>query len=135
MKQLFVSLLLVFAILAGSATALAQADAAGKKSKSTEKTAKATTAKEATKSTAKAADAQNPDPVVGKTTDGKAVYEGSRGGFYYMTDKGDKAYVKDFVGAKIVGKTDDGKNIYEGPKGGKFYYKDDGTKIYVKNKK
>ncbi len=38
-----------------------------------------------------------------------------------MNEKGDKTYVKDFVGAKIVGQTEDGKTIYEGPRGGHFY--------------
>ena len=74
------------------------------------------------------------DPVVGKTAAGKPVYEGSRGGFYYLTDGGNKSYVQDFVGAKIVGKTADGKNIYEGPKGGRFYYNDKGDKVYQKKK-
>jgi hypothetical protein len=85
-------------------------------------------------SKAKTATAKSDDPVVGKTADGKPVYEGSRGGFYYLTDKGGKTYVKDFVGAKIVGKTKDGLNIYEGPKGGKFYYTAKGDKVYVKGK-
>ncbi len=74
------------------------------------------------------------DPIVGKTAAGKPVYEGARGGFYYLTDGGNKSYVQDFVGAKIVGKTADGKNIYEGPKGGRFYYNDKGDKVYQKKK-
>ena len=78
------------------------------------------------------ANIRSPDPSVGKTADGKAVFEGSRGGFYYLTEGGNKSYVKDFVGAKIVGKTADGKNIYEGPRGGHFYYNDAGDKVYVK---
>ena len=78
--------------------------------------------------------AKNEDPAVGKTADGKTVFAGSRGGFYYLNDKGNKSYVKDFVGAKIVGKTKDGMNIYEGPKGGKFYYNAKMDKVYVKGK-
>jgi surfactin synthase thioesterase subunit len=74
------------------------------------------------------------DLAVGKTTDGKTVFEGSKGGHYYLNDKGDKTYVKDFVGAKIVGKTKDGQNIFAGPKGGKFYYSAKGDKVYVKGK-
>ncbi len=74
------------------------------------------------------------DDPVGKTADGKTVYEGSRGGYYYVNDKGDKTYVKDFIGAKIVGKTAGGLNIYEGPHGGRFYYNESGSKVYVKKK-
>jgi hypothetical protein len=72
------------------------------------------------------------DPVVGKTKDGKPVYEGARGGFYYLTESGNTSYVNDFVGAKIVGKTADGLPIYEGPRGGRFYYSASGEKVYVK---
>ena len=72
------------------------------------------------------------DEVVGKTEEGKQVYEGSRGGHYYLNEKGDKVYVNEFVGAKIVGKTPGGKTIFEGPRGGHFYYNDKGDKVYVK---
>jgi hypothetical protein len=123
MKRTLFVFALALAILGGSSVAAAQA----KKTKAAEKPAKAAAAKVEKKS-----DAKDADPVVGKTADGKPVYEGSRGGFYFKNDKGDKSYVKEFVGAKIVGKTDDGSNIYEGPKGGRFYYKADGTKVYVK---
>lgn len=71
------------------------------------------------------------DDAVGKTTDGKTVYAGSRGGHYYLTDKGDKSYVKDFVGAHVVGATKDGRPIYEGPRGGHYYYAASGIKTYV----
>lgn len=70
--------------------------------------------------------------MVGKTADGKVVYEGSRNGHYYLNDKGEKTYVNDFVGAKIVGQTKDGKPIYEGLRGGHFYYTASGNKEYVK---
>jgi hypothetical protein len=76
--------------------------------------------------------AKSEDPVVGKTRDGKPVYEGARGGFYYLTESGNKSYVQDFVGAKIVGKSADGLPIYEGPRGGRFYYSTSGEKVYVK---
>lgn len=72
------------------------------------------------------------DPAVGKTASGKVVFEGSRGGFYYLSESRNRIYVQDFVGAKIVGKTRDGKRIYEGPRGGRFYYNDGGDKIYLK---
>ncbi len=72
------------------------------------------------------------DEIVGKTESGKPVYEGSRGGHYYINSSGKKSYVEDFVGAKIVGKTKDGQNIFEGPHGGHFYYNAGGSKVYVR---
>jgi len=121
MKRLLPLLVLIAAFLAVQSGATAQKKAA--KGKTT------TAATKDDKGGSKSA-----DPAVGKTTDGKTVYEGSKGGHYYLSDKGDKVYVKDFVGAKIVGKTKDGQNIFEGPKGGKFYYNAKGDKIYVKGK-
>lgn len=112
MKKLVLLLIVVAAFLGAQVTASAQA-----------KNAKSKTAA-----------VKSDDPAVGKTADGKTVFEGSRGGFYYLSDKNAKVYVKDFVGAKIVGKTKDGDNIYQGPKGGKFYYSAKGDKIYVKGK-
>jgi hypothetical protein len=75
----------------------------------------------------------NDDEVVGKTPSGAVVYEGTRGGHYYINSSGQKSYVKEFVGAKIIGKTHDGQTIYEGPHGGRFYYNSAGTKVYVRN--
>ena len=75
------------------------------------------------------------DEAVGKTADGKTVYAGSRGGHYYLNDKGDRTYVKDFVGAKVVGSTKDGRPIYEGPRGGHYYYSASGNKTYVSKEK
>jgi colicin import membrane protein len=118
MKKLCILFVLCAFVAAAPATLLAQKKE-GAKAKSTEVKPKA-----AAKETA--------DPAVGKTADGKTVYEGSKGGHYFLTEKGEKSYVKDFVGAKIVGKTADGKNIFEGPKGGKFYYNDKGDKVYQK---
>ena len=60
------------------------------------------------------------------------MYEGSKHGHYYLNNKSEKTYVKDFVGAKIVGRTHDGREIYEGPRGGHFYYSANGNKEYVK---
>lgn len=120
MKKLGVLILLAAFVAAGPATLLAQKKEAAK--------AKTTEAKP--KPAAK--DVKLSDPAVGKTADGKTVYEGAKGGHYFLTDKGEKSYVKDFVGAKIVGKTADGKNIFEGPKGGKFYYNAKGDKVYQK---
>jgi hypothetical protein len=121
MKKLLPLLILIAALLAVQSAAPAQ-----KKDAVT----KATAAKGGDDKTA----SKSKDPAVGKTADGKTVFEGSRGGYYYLSGKGDKVYVKDFVGAKIVGKTKDGLNIYEGPKGGKFYYTAKGDKVYVKGK-
>ena len=72
------------------------------------------------------------DPAVGKTAEGKTVYEGARRGHYWMSEKGEKIYVENFIGAKIMGKTKDGRNIYLGMRGGKFYYNDKGDKVYIK---
>ena len=72
------------------------------------------------------------DRAVGKTAEGKTVYEGARLGHYWVSEKGEKVYVKEFIGAKIVGKTKDGKNIYLGLRGGKFFYDDKGDKVYLK---
>jgi hypothetical protein len=121
MKRFIPVVILVAALLAGQPFMQAQSKDA--KSKTT--TSKGGDDKKNTK---------NDDPAVGKTADGKIVFAGSRGGFYYLTEKGTKTYVKDFVGAKIVGKTKDGMNIYEGPKGGKFYYNAKMDKVYVKGK-
>lgn len=145
--------MLACSILLAQADSLAQKKEAGKtakkveaKEKKAESKAKATEGKEkqsATKEAKRAssetggiakkeAPAKSEDPVVGKTKDGKPVYEGARGGFYYLTESGNKTYVKDFVGAKVVGKTADGLPIYEGPRGGRFYYDASGEKVYVK---
>jgi hypothetical protein len=78
---------------------------------------------------------ESKDEAVGKTADGKTVFEGAKNGHYFLNDKGDKTYVKDFVGAKIVGQTKKGQNIYEGPRGGHFYYTESGNKEYVKKDK
>ena len=83
----------------------------------------------------KEASRESKDEAVGKTDDGKTVFAGSKGGHYYLNDKGDKTYVKDFVGAKIVGQTKKGQNIYEGPRGGHYYYTESGNKEYVKKEK
>ncbi len=77
---------------------------------------------------------ESKDEVAGKTKDGKIVYAGPKGGFYYLTSGGNKSYIKEseLVGAKIVGKTKDGRNIYEGPRGGHYYYNSANEKTYVK---
>ena len=71
------------------------------------------------------------DEVVGRTFEGKPVFEGSRSGHYFLDEIGNKEYVKDFSGEKIIGQTPSGKNIYEGPRGGHFYYTDSGNKEYL----
>jgi len=37
---------------------------------------------------------ENKDKAIGKTKDGKTIYEGPRGGRYYMSDKNKKVYIK-----------------------------------------
>lgn len=120
MKKLCAVFILLAIFVTGQTAMLAQKKEAGKA-----KTA-------VTKPTETKKETRSDDPAVGKTADGKTVFEGSKGGHYFLTGKGEKSYVKDFVGAKIVGKTADGKNIFEGPKGGRFYYNDKGDKVYPK---
>jgi len=132
MTKLLTVLVLSFAIALSQSTAFSQKKekpkiekkAESKKAEGKETTSKNKGKKETTQ--------KSEDPVVGKTKDGKPVYEGERGGFYYLTESGNKSYVNDFVGAKIVGKTADGLPIYEGPRGGRFYYSASGEKVYVK---
>jgi colicin import membrane protein len=37
---------------------------------------------------------EHKDKSIGKTKDGKIIYEGPRGGRYYISDKGKKVYIK-----------------------------------------
>jgi colicin import membrane protein len=37
---------------------------------------------------------ENKDKTIGKTKDGKTIYEGPRGGRYYISEKGKKVYIK-----------------------------------------
>jgi colicin import membrane protein len=37
---------------------------------------------------------ENKDKAIGKTKDGKIIYEGPRGGHYYISTKGRKVYIK-----------------------------------------
>jgi colicin import membrane protein len=99
-----------------------------------EKVSKGPVAKEQPTKNQSSTTKRKTDRAVGKSEGGRTVYEGPKGGFYYLNEKGDKVYVKDFDGAKIVGKTASGKTIYEGPRGGHFYYNDHGNKVYVKKK-
>ena len=132
MSRLLTVLVLSFAIVLGQSTAFTQKKEKSKierKAESKKVEGKETPSKSKEK---KEAAQKSEDLVVGKTKDGKPVYEGARGGFYYLTETGNKSYVNDFVGAKIVGKTADGLPIYEGPRGGRFYYSASGEKVYVK---
>ena len=152
MKKLICILMLAFAVLCTQASVRAQTEEPAKVEKKAEKKEKAAEEKvqeqtapgnqppqkiekQEVKSPKSAVAKEEKDPAVGKTEDGKVVYEGSRGAHYYFNDKGDKVYVQDFTGAKIFGKTDDGKTIFEGPRGGHFYYNDKGDKVYIKKKK
>jgi colicin import membrane protein len=141
MNRAFGVLMLAFALVLSQGNATAQKKESGKAVKKAEtKDTKAEAKEKKTESKQKApgsnakkdAPSKSEDPAVGKTKDGKTVYEGARGGFYYLTEAGNKSYVQDFVGSKIVGKTADGLPIYEGPRGGRFYYSASGEKVYVK---
>jgi hypothetical protein len=106
-------LVLAFAFALTQGNVSAQKNQAARPGNAEMNKGKATDSKEK-----KEAAAKSDDPVVGKTKDGSPVYEGARGGFYFIGGGGSKSYVKDFVGAKIVGKTADGIPIYQGPRGG-----------------
>jgi colicin import membrane protein len=90
--------------------------------------------KETQKETKKVKLKKEIDDVAGKTRDGRTVYAGPKGGFYYLTSNGNKIYIKEteLIGAKIVGKTSDGKTIFEGPRGGRYYYNSNSEKTYLK---
>jgi Flp pilus assembly protein TadD len=137
MKKLVVIMMLAAMVLTGETSVFTQTKSSTSQ-KATEKKitapAKKKTLTKKKSSTAKSGNlvSKENDPAVGKTQSGKIVFEGDRGGHYYLTETGNRVYVQDFAGAKIIGKTPDGLNIYEGPRGGHFYYNKNGDKVYVK---
>jgi hypothetical protein len=70
-----------------------------------------------------------------KGPEGQAVYEGVKGGIYYINKNGNKTYLKE--NDKIVAnkKGPDGQIVYVGPQGGEYYINKNGNKVYLKNKK
>lgn len=128
MKSLIVLVLslLIFIFVANTQPSIAQE----KKDKTKKEIKKEDVKKESKKSVKN----EFGDDIAGKTKDGKIVYAGPKGGFYYLTSGGNKSYIKEdeVIGAKIVGKTKDGRNIYEGPRGGHYYYNSKNEKTYLK---
>ncbi len=70
-----------------------------------------------------------------KGPEGQAVYEGVKGGIYYINKNGNKTYLKE--NDKVVSgkKGPDGQNVYAGPQGGEYYLNKNGNKVYLKSKK
>jgi len=65
---------------------------------------------------------------------GEKVYEGAKGGQYYINKNGNKTYLKDEETVVAGKKGPKGETVYVGPKGGQYYYKD-GNKVYLKTDK
>lgn len=70
-----------------------------------------------------------------KGPEGQQVYEGIKGGIYYINKNGNKTYLKE--DDKIVAgkKGPDGQKVYAGPQGGEYYINKNGNKIYLRNNK
>ena len=94
---------------------------------------------------AQAQTGKNTDKQLGKDKEGRMIFEGAKGGKYYLTASGAKAYVTDSKpdtkkdtksdaknDDKQVGKDKEGRMIFEGPRGGKYYINASGAKTYVK---
>jgi hypothetical protein len=97
----------------------------------------ATTTSEPKKTTAVVEKPETGDKVINgrKGPDGQPVYEGAKGGIYYINKNGNKTYLKE--NDKIVPnkKGPDGQIVYAGPQGGEYYINKSGNKVYLKNKK
>ena len=98
---------------------------------------------------AQKADAKNDDKQLGKDKEGRMIFEGPKGGKYYVSASGAKTYVTDGKPEvkpemksavksemknddKQLGKDKEGRMIFEGPKGGKYYINASGAKSYIK---
>jgi colicin import membrane protein len=66
-----------------------------------------------------------------KGPDGQAVYEGPKGGQYYIAKSGNKTYLKADDNVVPGKKGPDGQTVYSGPKGGQYYLKKNGDKVYL----
>jgi hypothetical protein len=100
----------------------------------TKKEKKTTTEQSQVKSNDKPAQA---DKVVAgkKGPNGEAVYQGTKGGQYYMNKNGNKVYLKDTDKVVEGKKGPDGETVYVGPKGGQYYLNKSGEKIYLSKDK
>ena len=106
---------------------------------------------------AQKAEEKNNDKQVGKDKEGRMIFEGPKGGKYYVSASGAKTYVTDgkpevkpqvkpevksAIKAEVkpemknddkqVGKDKEGRMIFEGPRGGKYYINASGAKTYIK---
>ena len=70
-----------------------------------------------------------------KGPEGQEVYEGIKGGIYYINKNGNRTYLKE--NDKVVSgkKGPDGQKVYAGPQGGEYYINKNGNKVYLKNSK
>jgi hypothetical protein len=69
-----------------------------------------------------------------KGPDGQPVYEGAKGGLYYINKNGNKTYLKDNDPVIPEKKGPDGQPVYKGSQGGEYYYNKSGAKTYLKSK-
>lgn len=67
-----------------------------------------------------------------KGPEGQAVYEGVKGGIYYINKNGNKTYLKEDDKLVANKKGPNGEKVYTGPKGGEYYINKNGNKIYLK---
>ncbi len=128
MKKLFV--LMIAAMLVTSVGIFAQE----KNQKGTQK--KATTTQTTSK---KATNSEQADKVIAgkKGPEGETVYQGAKGGQYYINKTGVKTYLKD-VDKVVPGKKGpNGEVVYVGSQGGQYYLNKSGEKVYLskENKK
>ena len=93
---------------------------------------------------AQKSNAKNDDKQIGKDKEGRMIFQGPKGGKYYVNGSGAKTYIDNDASPKKdtkadvkntdkqVGKDKEGRMIFEGPKGGKYYLTPSGAKSYVK---
>jgi colicin import membrane protein len=70
-----------------------------------------------------------------KGPEGQPMFEGVRGGVYYINKKGNRTYLKGNDKVVPGKKGPDGQKVYAGPKGGEYYINKNGNKVYLKNAK
>lgn len=70
-----------------------------------------------------------------KGPEGQPVYEGIKGGVYYINKNGNRTYLKENDKVVPGKKGPDGQKVYAGPQGGEYYINKNGNKVYLKNAK
>ncbi len=125
MKKLVFLLMVLF--LGYSVNGLAQ-------EKSQKGTQKTTTTQSVNKQAEKPA--QGDKLVAGKKgPEGEAVYQGEKGGQYYINKSGNKTYLKDVDKVVENKKGPNGEVVYVGSKGGQYYLNKKGEKVYLSQEK